>query len=217
MVVLDRDWAGAEREFKRAIELNPNSVDAHSQYGLYLSQVGSPQAVEHLKRAVEIDPLTALNHVFLSLGYIMDRRFDLALEPLRTAADLGFEPHWYLGVIYREKGMFEEAIAEFRKIPENAPNLAHLGNAYARAGRVTEARGCLRKLKDMYRKDKVGTYGIALVHAGLGEKDQAFEWLEKAYEERDQGMLYMKVDATLDPLRSDPRFQDLLRRMNFPS
>ena len=117
--------------------------------------------------------------------------------------------------------MYEEAIAEYRKElgdgPRYPPVVGHLGNAYARAGRVREARECLRELKQRSKVDTVGTYGVAFIHAALGEKDEAFEWLEKAYEERDQGMLYLKVDPTLDPLRSDPRFQDLLRRMNFPS
>ena len=101
--------------------------------------------------------------------------------------------------------------------PRAAAALAHLGNTYARAGRVREARECLRQLKQRSDVETVGTYGIAIIHAGLGEKDQAFEWLEKAYEVRDQGMSFLKVDPDLDPLRSDPRFQDLLRRMNFPS
>jgi serine/threonine-protein kinase len=218
---LDRDWAGAESAFKRAIELNPNSPPAHRGYGLYLYQAGRPQeGMEQIKRALELDPLSPESHLFLSFGYHFDRRFDQALEAARTASDMDpvFKPDFYLAVNYREKGMFEEAIAEFRKSPgQSAPGLAHLGNTYARAGRVTEARDCLRKLNEMFRRDNVGTYGMALIHAGLGEKDQAFAWLEKAYEARDQGMMYLKIDAALDPLRSDPRFEGLLRRMNFPS
>ena len=218
---LDRDWAGAESGLKRAIELNPNSVSAHRSYGLYLQMVGSSQAgMEHLKRAVEIDPLSPRSHIFLSSGYYFDRQFDQALDALRTAIDLdpGFKPDFYLARIYRDKGMFEEAIAEFRKAPEeDHASLAHLGNAYARAGRVREARDCVRKLKEVFRRDNVGTYGIALVHAGLDEKDQAFEWLDRAYEARDLGMNFLRIDPALDPLRSDARFQDLLHRMKFPS
>ena len=129
--------------------------------------------------------------------------------------------HYLFGWVYREKGMYEEAIAEFRELlkqnPRAAAALAHLGNAYARAGRVREARECLRQLKQRSDVEPVETYSLAMIHAGLGEKDQAFEWLEKAYEERDQGLLFLKVGPDLDPLRSDPRYQDLLRRMNFPS
>jgi tetratricopeptide (TPR) repeat protein len=129
--------------------------------------------------------------------------------------------HHLFGWVYREKGMYEEAIAEFREGlkqgPRETAGLGHLGNTYARAGRVREARECLRQLKQRSDVETVGNYSIAIIHAGLGEKDQAFEWLEKAYEVRDLGVTFLKVDPTLDPLRSDPRFQDLLRRMNFPS
>ena len=122
---------------KRAIELNPNSVSAHRAYGNYLYQVGSSQAgMEHYKQAVEIHPLSTRGHVSLSSGYYFDRRFDQALDALRTAVDLdpGFKPDFYLARIYRDKGMFEEAIAEFRKA-DDLSSQAHLGNAYARAGR----------------------------------------------------------------------------------
>jgi tetratricopeptide (TPR) repeat protein len=172
---------------------------------------------------VELDPLTPWRRFGIARVYIFTRQFDQALRAYREV--LEFDPnmssHFTLAWIYREKGMYEEAIAEFREIlkqdPGAAAALGHLGNAYARAGRVREARECLRKLKQRSNADKVGTYEVAFIHAGLGEKDQAFEWLEKAYEARDQGLSFLKVDPTLDPLRSDPRFQDLLRRMNFPS
>jgi tetratricopeptide (TPR) repeat protein len=117
--------------------------------------------------------------------------------------------------------MYEEAIAEFRKNLELHPGapfgLGHLGNACARAGQASEAREILRKMKQLSKDEKVGTYEVAFIYAGLGEKDQALEWLEKAYTERDQGLAFLKVDPTLDPLRSDPRFQEILRRMKFPS
>jgi tetratricopeptide (TPR) repeat protein len=99
--------------------------------------------------------------------------------------------------------------------PGSPFGLAHLGNAYARAGRTSEARECIRKI--LKEHADVATYSVALIHAGLGEKDQAFEWLEKAYAERDQGFAFLKVDPALDPLRSDPRFHEILRRMKFPS
>jgi tetratricopeptide (TPR) repeat protein len=122
-------------------------------------------------------------------------------------------------LIYREKGMYEEAIAELRKAldeqPGNLFTLGHLGNAYAREGRATEARECLRQL--MKGDENILSYAVAGVHAGLGEKDQALEWLEKAYAVRDQGLVFLKIDPILDPLRSDPRFERILRRMNFPS
>jgi tetratricopeptide (TPR) repeat protein len=220
---LDWDWAGAERGFKRALELNPNSANAHDGYSFYLAQMGrSEESMAHAKRAVELDPLTPGRRHGIVWAYYFARQFDQALKVYREM--LEFDPNlgnpYLSGWIYREKGMYEEAIAEFRQILKQSPGapfaLGHLGNAYARAGRVREARECLRKLKQRSNADKVGTYEVAFIYAGLGEKDQAFEWLEKAYEERDQGLSFLKVDPTLDPLRSDPRFQDLLRRMNFP-
>lgn len=92
-----------------------------------------------------------------------------------------------------------------------------MGNAYARAGRVEEARRCLRELEQKLEEGPVGTYEVALIYAGLGEKDRALDWLERAYQAHDNGMISLEVDPALDPLRSDPRFQDLVRRMNFPS
>jgi tetratricopeptide (TPR) repeat protein len=221
---LDWDWGGAERGFKRALELNPNSAEAHGGYSFHLTQTGRfEESMAHAKRAVELDPLTLRHRQHIAFVYFFARQFDQALKVYRDILefDPNMHPHLMFGWIYREKGKYEEAIADFREIlkqdPGAAAALGHLGNAYARAGRVREARECLRKLKQRSNADKVGTYEVAFIHAGLGEKDQAFEWLEKAYEARDQGLSFLKVDPTLDPLRSDPRFQDLLRRMNFPS
>ena len=110
--------------------------------------------------------------------------------------------------------MYKDAIREFEQ-GRNPYTLAHLGNAYARAGRLSEARKAIARLNERIGKQNV-TYGIALVYAGLGEKDQAFAWLEKAYQVRDKGITCLKIDQCLDPLRSDPRFQDLVRRVGLP-
>ena len=118
------------------------------------------------------------------------------------------------GCVHREKGMYKEAFVELQNIPR-VWRLGHLGNAYARAGKKAEARKAIQDLLE-FTKQGLGTWELALVYAGLGEKDQAFEWLERAYKVHDKGMCYLKIDPPLDPLRSDPRFQDLLRRMNFP-
>jgi tetratricopeptide (TPR) repeat protein len=137
--------------------------------------------------------------------------------------DPEFNPDFFLAWIHREQGMYDEAIDEFQEDAEKGGNrlhthtLGHLGNTYARAGRVREARDCIRELKKRISEESVGEFEVGLVHAGLGEKDLALESLEWAYEKRDKGFISIKVDPTLDPLRSDPRFQDLLRRMKFPS
>ncbi|MBI4164399.1 MAG: hypothetical protein HY508_01545 [Acidobacteria bacterium] len=112
--------------------------------------------------------------------------------------------------------MYKEAIEIFRRTPDSPSKLAHEGNCYARAGNKAEAQKAIRKLVERSAKDRVGTYGVAFVYVGLGEKDRAFDWLEKAYKVHDKGLVFIKTDPALDPLRSDPRFQDLLRRMNFP-
>jgi serine/threonine protein kinase/tetratricopeptide (TPR) repeat protein len=219
--LLDWDWAAADRQFKRAIELDPNAADAHEDYSVYLAVMGRfEEGLAHAKRAVELDPLTPARRAAIGLSYYFARQFDEALGAFGAALefDRNLDFHPYLGWIYREKGMYEQAIAEYRKSLESNPRsphlLGHLGNIYARAGRGREARECLRKLKDRSRDEKVGTYEVAFIHAALGEKDEAFEWLEKAYGERNQGLAFLKVDPTLDPLRSDPRFERLLRRMN---
>jgi serine/threonine protein kinase/tetratricopeptide (TPR) repeat protein len=222
---LDFDWTGAEREYERALELNPSSAAAQGADGLYLGQVGaSEEGVQHARRAVELDPLSPMRHFALFQLYYFGRQFDRALEALREATQLNPDfglPHFFLGWIHREKGRYEEAIAEFGEISEEGRTspaiLGHLGNTYARAGRVREARECLRELQDRLEEESFGVYEVALIYAGLGEKDHAFEWLERAYEEHDKGLIYLKVDPPLDPLRSDPRYEDLLRRMNFPS
>jgi eukaryotic-like serine/threonine-protein kinase len=221
---LDWDWAGAERGFRRAIELNPNSADAHHGYGYYQTNLGwLREGIAQQKRTVELDPLSPRRHVALFFAYYFARQYDQALEPLREALELDpdFNAHFFLAWIHREKGMYEKAIDEFKRAAEKGGNrihtLGHLGNTYARAGRVREARKCIRELKNGLAKEAVGVFEIALVYAGLGEKDLAFEWLDRAYNERDKGFISLKVDPPLDPLRSDPRFQDLLRRMNFPS
>jgi len=113
------------------------------------------------------------------------------------------------------RGIAKEAIAELLQRSNDPRKSGHLGNAYARAGNKAEAQKAIQQLIEL-SKQKRGTWELALIYAGLGEKDRAFEWLERAYEVHDKGMCFLKVDPPLDPLRSDPRFQDLLRRMNFP-
>ena len=222
--LLEWDWAAADHQFKRAIELNPNSADAHDDYSIYLAAMGRfEEGLAHGKRAVELDPLTPARRWCIGIVYYFARQFDEALGTYNSALefDRNLDFHVNVGWNYREKGMYEQAIAEIRKGVEKNPSsphiLGHLGNAYARAGRAREARECLRKLEDRSRDENVGTYEVAFIHAALGEKDQAIEWLEKAYEERNQGLAFLKVAPELDPLRSDPRFQRILRRMNFPS
>ena len=215
------DWLGAEREYQRAIELNPGYATAHTWYASFLSNMGRhEQAIAEIRRAQALDPLSlAVNTV---LGGILNnaRQYDQAIEKLQETLELhpGINwPHVELGRTYVQKAMYEEAIQEFQEavdLSEGEP-VWELGYAYAVAGNRGEAQKVLEELKKLSKWRYVSPYGIALIYAGLGEKDQAFEWLEKAYEERDPNMVWLKNDAWLDPLRFDPRFHSLLRRLNF--
>ena len=217
----DWDWLAAERELKRAIELNPNYVVAHHWYAEYLGAMGRhEQAIAEIKRAQELDPLSPLMFAIGGTICWRARRYDEAVEQCRKALEL--DPnyalgHSYLGEAYLGKGMYEKAITEFEEATRlygNDPG-TRLSFAYAVKSRRSQALKILSRITDQWRQGDVQAIDIARVHVGLGERKQALDWLEKAYEERDPNMAFLKVLAVWDPLRSDPRFQDLLRRMNF--
>ncbi len=226
--VLDRyewDSVGAEREFKRALDLNPNHAFAHADYANYLAERGRhEEAIAVAKRAEELDPLS-IGGARAAWVYYMARQYDQAIEQLRRileAQPMDAFAHSVLGEAYVQKGMYEEAVVEFQQAITLTPGspwpLTELGNAYAVAGKRGEALKILAQLKQrLSRGTYVSPYDMAVVYAGLGEKAQAFECLEKARGKRAEGVYWVKVDPRLDPLRSDPRFQDLLRRMNFPA
>ena len=215
------DWATEQREIQRALELGPNSADVLVTYANYLDRLGrTNEAVAQGKLALQLDPVSSRS--FLNTAFIcyFARQYDLAIEQMQRAAALQHqsdESYFPLGVIYVEKGLYEEGIQQFLKIGDQPHALGHLGNAYARKGSVAEARQAIEKLKAHIEKTNIGNYEIALVYAGLKENDQAFEWLEKAYQAHDKGLTYLKIDPCLDPLRSDPRFQALVKRVGIPS
>jgi serine/threonine protein kinase/tetratricopeptide (TPR) repeat protein len=215
----DWNWSAAEGEFKRAFEVNPNSSAAYGSYIRHLNFVGrSAEAIAEAERYQELNPGLVEAYNALGLAYYFARRFDEAIAQYQKGVEVGGPNpllHLYLGWAYREKGMYKEAIAEIQQDPIEVHRLIHGGNAYARAGNKAEAHKAIQELLE-FTKRGLGTIGVAVVYAGLGEKDQAFEWLERAYKAHDKGMCFLKIDPPLDPLRSDPRFQDLLRRMNFP-
>ncbi len=218
LLYADWDWAGCEREFQRALELNPNYDTAHALYARHLMRAGrTEEAFAHARLAQEADPLARGWYSFLGWLHYLNHQYDQALEQYQKELESNpkADLHFQLACAYREKGMHDEAIGEFLQTPDGVEKFAHLGNAYARAGHRAEAYQAIQKLIELSKKG-VGHYEVAVVYAGLDEEDRAFVWLEKACEVRDRGLLYVKVDPPLDPLRSDPRFQDLLRRMNFP-
>lgn len=220
----DRDWAAAEREFKRAIELNPSYPTAHQFYSWYLGAVLRPdECIAEGRRALELDPLSVFRNADLGITLYLVGQYDRAIEQSQKALEL--DPnldyaHWTLGLAYVQKAMYEEAIAHLEKavtFSGDSPRyVASLGYAYAVAGRRREARKVLDKLKDLSKQRYVSPYFIATVYAGLGDTEKALEWLEKAYQDHSGWLAYVQWQPEFAPLRSDPRFRDLLRRMNFP-
>ncbi len=220
----ERDWEQAEEEFQRALSLNPNHFDSHHVYTWYLAAMKRPdEAHTSIRRALDLNPLEIGAYITASDAYYFSRQYDKAIAQLQDAVNLN-PTHPYvnerLSWSYLQKGMFEEATNNMEQAltlsPGNAEFLWMLGHAYAAAGKTVEARKMLDELHVLAKKRYVLPYGFALIHTGLGEFDDALEWLERAYLDRNPWMVYLQVEPRLDPLRSDPRFQDLLRRMNFP-
>jgi tetratricopeptide (TPR) repeat protein len=219
----DYDWPGAEREFKRAFELNPNYPPAHLWYGFYLMGLGNvDQSIIEIKRAIELDPLSSDANTCLGIALLFGRRYDEALQQLRTTVEA--EPNFWLAHLYfaralEKKGELSAAIAELQKtrLIEGAPAevISALGYAYAVSGNKAEAEKIILQLKEQSKQFYVPPYGIATIYAGLGDKERAFEYLEKEYANGAYYLTYLRLDPELDTLRSDPRFADLLRRLRF--
>ncbi|MBD0324791.1 MAG: hypothetical protein ICV68_00070 [Pyrinomonadaceae bacterium] len=217
----DRDWAGGEREKKRAIELNPHYATAHQWYCFQLAAEGRfAEAIHEAHEALAIDPLSPFINQALGWIYYMARDYDLSIEQHRKVIELDAElalGRFSFGRPLIQKGLHEEAIAEIKQSVQlsggNPLMMSGLAYAYAVAGREKEARYTLNHLHDLSKKRYVSSYHIALIYCGLGELEKAFEWLEKTFLERDAWLIWMRVEPQLDPLRSDPRFANLLRRI----
>jgi TolB-like protein/DNA-binding winged helix-turn-helix (wHTH) protein/Tfp pilus assembly protein PilF len=220
----DWDWPGAEREFRRAIELNPGYATAHQWYAELLSQIGRhEEALAEIKLAEQLDPFSLIINVVHGDALRSAGQYDLAIEQLQKTLEIDpnfAHAHFHLGMTYLLKVAFADAIAEFQKAVSLSPNVTDykggLGYAYAVAGDRAEARKLLEELKARSKQSYVPWFYIAGIYAGLGEKDQAIANLEKAYEQHEQGLAVMKREPMFDPLRSDARFKELLRRMNLP-
>ncbi|MGO9649098.1 MAG: protein kinase domain-containing protein [Terriglobales bacterium] len=221
----DWDWAAAESEFKRAIELSPNNSEAHLYYGWFLVPMGrADEAVLEAKRAQQADPLSVVTVFSVGAVFLFARQWDPAIEQLHRA--LQVDPNFwfarcFLGRAYEQKGKLPEAIAEFQRALEleknNTEIWSGLGHAYALSGNRTEAHKVLDHLKELSAHSWVAPYNVAVIYVGLGEKDQAFALLEQAYKDRSYYLpTYLTTDSRLDSLRSDPRFVDLRRRVGLP-
>ncbi len=221
MADYDWDWAGAEREFQTALRLNPNSSITHSSYAHFLRQEGKlEEAIREGRRGVELDPVSAQGAFLLAQALFEARDYDEAISQLRKALDLEprFWPaHLYLGKALDAQGQYQEAIVELRKAQNfTAEPNATIGYVYGRMGRAADARKVIADLQEQSTKGYVAPSNFAKVYIGLGDKDQAFAWLEKGYQQRDFWLTFLRGDPIFDSLRSDPRFQDLLHRIGPP-
>ncbi|HEX8773554.1 MAG TPA: protein kinase [Pyrinomonadaceae bacterium] len=226
-VKLSYDWAwpAAESDFKRALELNPNYATAHQWYASYLLQMGRyNDATEEIKRAQQLDPLSLIINANKGYYLYFARQYDAAIEQYRKTLEI--DPNfgvgrYYLAQAYVQKRMYGEAIAEFQKLittpADDLETAAALGFAYAQSGRRAEAQKILTEITELSKSRYVSPLYIATIHTGLGERDQAIEWLYKAYDARHPGLVLIKVDPMFDSLRDDQRFQELLRRFDRPS
>lgn len=217
----DWDWVGAEKEFRRAISLNPNYATARHWYHEFLLAMGwFDEAMSEVRRASELDPLSPVINAALVLPLIHSGQHDLAIERLQKVIDLDpgfYRSHLFLGAAYTQKSEFSKAISEFQIamiLSEGSTRaLAGLGFGYAVSGKRRQARKVIDDLLKRARERYVPAYAIAMVYAGLGDKDQAFLWLDKAYDERDEWLVRLKIAPELTGLRSDPRFVALSRRV----
>ena len=222
LLAYDFNFARANREFRRAIELNPNYATAHHWYGeSVLTPLGQfEDAVAELKRALQLDPLSVIINADVGTVLTSARRYDEAIEQLRKTLEMDpsfYYAHYHLGEALEMKGLNEDAVAEYEKataLNDDPVPQALLGHLYAKIGKKNEARQILQHLHESSKQHYVSPYLFAMIHIGLGEKDQAIDFLEKTYEDRDgYSIAFIKVDPFLDPLRSDPRFEALVQKV----
>jgi TolB-like protein/DNA-binding winged helix-turn-helix (wHTH) protein/TolA-binding protein len=217
----DRNWDAAEKEFQKAIELNPNYAVAHDWYGVYLTARGRwDDALKELEKARELDPLSLPISTDVGFSLYYSGKYDAAIQSLRETLEQDQDfplAHLWLGRAYEEKGEYREAVLEFDKVQKALPGwpvaTAAAGWVYGRWGKTSEARRILTELKAQSRHRYVSAYAIALVHAGLGDKDESLHFLILGMKERTNWMVWTAVDPRWQPVRTDARFQQILRKL----
>ena len=216
------DWAGGESAFNRAIEQNPNYALAHHMYANLLTGMGRfDEGISERKRALEIDPLSVRTSALLGWDYYMAGRYDEAIMQYRRASEL--DPNYpliHLGEVYQHQGINDQAIAEYLKEEarsgRSVAELDLLKSAYAALGMRGYWQKQLELLKEKAKQRPARPLELAELYAQTGEKDSAFQWLEKAFEERDPRLIFLKINPSFDSLHTDPRFQTLTRRIGLP-
>jgi Tfp pilus assembly protein PilF len=216
----DRDWAGAEREFRRALDLNPNYANAHQWYALSLMwQSRLDDSLHQIKRAQELDPLSLV--INANLGFILTsaQQYDQAIEQFRKTLEMDANfayAHYRLGQMYVRKGIYGEAIPELERaisLSEGPRATAELGLAYALLGNRRAALKLISDLKERSRSRYVSPFDFAVIYGGLGNQDLTLAWLEKAYAERSTSLNLLKMSPAFANLHSEPRFTELVRRI----
>lgn len=217
----DWDWAGAASGFQRSIELNPSYATAYQRYSLYLMAMGrTDESLAQMTRARDLDPLSISVNFSLGWRLYMARKYDQAIEQLQNTLEMDPNfalPRMVLGQAYEQKKAYPQALSELQKavgISHDSPQmLGALGHAYGASGNRSEAEKVLAKLMQQSKKQYVSPFYVAIVYVGLAENEKGVDWLEKAYRDRSNAIVFAKVDPQLDPLRTTPRFQALLHRL----
>jgi TolB-like protein/Tfp pilus assembly protein PilF len=218
----DWDWQTAEKEYRRAIELNPNYATGHHWYAECLALQGRfDEAFAEIERARQLDPLSLIIATDRGAILYFSRQYDRAIEQFRAVLDM--EPNFprahLLAYAYTQKGMFAEALADiekWRRIEDTPWTQSLLAYVYGRSGQPEQTRRALEKLEQLNRRRGMDAAPMVTAYIGTGNKDEAFAWLQKAFLEHSNALVGLKVDPIYDPLRSDPRFQGLLRRIGLP-
>ena len=218
------DWPRAESEFQRANALNPSYPGSHRLYAALLaSQKRHREALEEINQAVRLDPLSLPNNAEVVRTLYYARDYDGAIQQAQKALQLDpayYRIHFWLGRVYSQKGMYQQAVDESERVlkatPDSTLGLTELAYSLAATGRTASARTILRNLEERSRSSWVPAYNLAIIHVALKENDEAFRYLQKAYAEQDWALLVLAVEPRLDPLRGDPRFLELCRKLKFP-